>query len=237
MIQTETHHAQYLETAPGALRDDLSPDTEKVIIIGEDAARQAGDHQISNTPEKPSPIEVKAALESYFDSYVAFKNVPSPTYEYHLAKQFTGDKEVHSEANRAETAQGLLDDLSRYVRTAFTEGQLALDSVSLLPKESGLSIHAISEAIVADMVRQAEARYNAALASQEKTVYPEHITAQVGRPETVEDRTFAEIMRVAGYRVKGFGGRALGLLLVSGPIQTVTQTNPTVKFDAVEVEQ
>ena len=235
MIQTETHHAQHLETAPGALRDDLSPDTEKVIIIGEDSVSPPVEP--AHGAEVLPPARLQAVLDSYFDSYVAFANAPSETYEYHLGKRFPLDSEVHYEENRAEAAQAMLADLSRYVHTAFAQGQLAVEA-SELPNEGIVTIESISNAATQRMLARAQERYEASVAAAlDTTQYPAHISPEIRPVETPDDRTFGEIIRAAGESFRGLGGRALGLLLVSGPIQTVTQTTPTVAMKEVEIER
>ena len=208
--------------------------TSDVIIIGEDMAK-AGSAEVASSPEQTEArlevATVEQMFDSFYDSYVAFANEPSETYVYHLPKNHRFDTEVHTELNRAEVAEQKRQELIKYARVAFINGDIHIQPHNV-PTKAPVSVDTIAEALVADGILRAQVRYSEVREGFDATSQPGHVGVEQS-DETPEDKaSFIEL-------VKSFGARAFhSLSLHSGEVTLPpTRTLPTVPIQHVEVAE
>lgn len=201
--------------------------TSDVIIIGEDslAAASIEASKEEGAGERLEVATVEQMFNGFYDSYVAFANDPSPTYVYHLPKKYRFDTEVRIEHNRAEVAEQKRQDLIKYARVAFVNGDIQLQPDNV-PFDAPITVDTIAEAIVTDGIMRAQDRYDEARAGFDATDQPGHISVEQDSESAEDKASFMEL-------VKSFGARAFhSLNLHSGEVTLPpTRTLPTVAID------
>lgn len=203
MMAQESHSTQTLME-----RDVLypsEPETEENVILGYDEAQP-----------QPEVLTATMALDILFDSYAAFVNNPDrPT------------RKILGEPSYEDIIDGKRSQLSFYVKTAFEQGDIAIDP-KLFQSEKSVTIDDIIEAYVSESIIRAHARQDEAGYDPVSAALPEHVQA-VQSAEEVDTKPNAFIEQV-----KHIGAKAMKIITLHSTEVTLPPTRVLPVPEAIE---